>query len=215
VRSLYILTFPWLVRHRPPQMVVLFASLLVGGGLFVVARWFWLLRPRLVGRPLAWQRLAILSAAVLFFFAEGSAVSIFKTLQQVIGNQNVYSADDRAAMGWLSAHATPGEMVINDAAADAGIWAPYKAGVAILLPRSAPGSIQADRGPILTHVADLTGMATRVCALHADYVYHGARSVPDDPQLLPDRSVLEHTAGLREVFTSGDAAIYQVEVPCR
>jgi hypothetical protein len=38
VRRLYTLTFPWLVQHRPPQLVVPFASLLVGGGLVVAVR---------------------------------------------------------------------------------------------------------------------------------------------------------------------------------
>jgi hypothetical protein len=217
VRSLYVVTFPWLVHHRPPQMVVLFTSLLVGGGLAVAVRWFWQLRERLVGRPHAWRRLAIVSAALLFFIAEGSAVSIFKTLDQVIAEQSVYSADDRAAMGWLSQHATPGEMVINDAATDAGIWAPYKSGLPILLPRSASGPVQEERGPILAHVADLSqsgGIAARACALHADYVYQGSRSVPGDPPLLPDRTTLERTPGLQEVFASGEAAIFRVQLPC-
>jgi len=217
IRSLYVVTFPWLVHHRPPQMVVLFTSLLVGGGLWVAVRWFCALRPLLVGRPAAWRRLAIVCGALLLFMAEGSAVSIFKTLNQVIADQNVYSADDRAAMSWLSQHATPGEMVINDAATDAGIWAPYKAGLAILLPRSAPGPLQEDRGPILSHVVDLNqspSLAAKVCALHADYIYEGSRSVPDDPPLLPDRATLERTRGLQEVFASGEAAVFRVEVPC-
>jgi hypothetical protein len=217
VCSLYVLTFPWLVHHRPPQMVVLFTSLLVGGGVFAVVRWFGRLRARFVGRPATWRRLTIVSAALLLFMAEGSAVSIFKTLDQVISNQNVYSADDRAAMSWLSQHATPGEMVINDMATDAGIWAPYKAGLAILLPRSASGQIESDRWPILSHLVDLSqssSIAATACALHADYVYQGSRLVPDEKSQLPDRATLERTPGLHEVFSSGDAAVFRVELAC-
>jgi hypothetical protein len=213
VRTLYVVTFPWLVHHRPPQMVVLFTSLLVGGGLFGLFGRFWALRPRFSAA--AWRRLAIVGGALLLFFAEGSAVSIFKTLNQVIGDQNVYSADDRAAMAWLRQNASSQELVINDAATDAGIWAPYKAGVPILLPRSAP--VEEGRGQILSHVTNLEqnqAITERACALHADYVYQGSRSVPDDTPLLPDRATLERAPGLEEVFASGEAAIFRVKLPC-
>jgi hypothetical protein len=153
----------------------------------------------------------------MFFFAEGSAVSIFKTLEQVISEQNVYSTDDIAAMSWLRQHAAPGEMVINDAASDAGIWAPYKAGVAVLLPRSASGPVQQARGPILSHVLALREsptIAASACALRADYVYSGSRPVPDDTPQLPDRAALERAPNLQEVFASGDVAVFKVELPC-
>jgi hypothetical protein len=162
-----------------------------------------------------WRRLAIVSGALLLFFAEGSAVSIFKTLDQVISEQNVYSTDDRAAMAWLRQHAAPDTVLINDAASDAGIWAPYKAGVAILLPRSAP--LQEDRGQIVSHVLNLDenpAITDRACALHADYVYQGSRSVPDDNPVLPDRVSLQRAPGLQEVFASGQAAIFRVRLPC-
>src|SRR5919202_6229364 len=101
VRWLFIVTFPWLVQHRPPQLVVLFASLLVGSGLVVSTSWVLSLRARLAAHPNAFRRLAAIGAAVVLFVAEGSAVSIFKTLQAVIVDQNVYLSDDRAAMAWL------------------------------------------------------------------------------------------------------------------
>jgi hypothetical protein len=154
---------------------------------------------------------------LLFFFAEGSAVTIYKTLQAVISTQYVFSADDQAAMGWLQTHAHPGEMVINDAATDAGIWAPYKANLPILLPRSAGGALVADRAPILSNllVLDHDGsLASRACALHADYVFAGSRSVPDDQPLLPARPVLEQTPHLEEVFASGNAAVFRMRLDC-
>jgi hypothetical protein len=217
VRRLYTLTFPWLVHHRPPQLVVLFASLLVGGGLFVALRWFWSLRPRLASRAGAWRRLAMVGAALLFFLVEGSMVTIFKTLDAVIAEQNVYSADDRAAMSWLRANAVPGEMVINDAAADAGIWAPYKAGLAVLMPRSGSGDLEAQRGPILTHLLRLDDAPTvmaSACELRADYVFAGSRRVADDAPALPERAQLEQAPELQEVFASGDAAVFRVNLAC-
>jgi hypothetical protein len=218
VRWLFVVTFPWLVQHRPPQVVVPFASLLVGSGLVAATSWLLNLRPKLAAHPNAFRRLAVVGAAVLLFVAEGSAVSIFKTLQQVILEQNVYLSDDRAAMAWLRQHAQPGEMLVNDLASDAGIWAPYKAGVPVLLPRSAPEPLQDERAPILTHVLDLgqsTGTAAVACGLHADYLYRGSRTVPDDARLALDRAALEQAPDLEQVFTSGDTAIFRIRLPCR
>ena len=215
VRRLYVLTFPWLVHHRPPQMVVLFASMLVGAGLLVAVRWLWYLRPRLVTRPGTWRRMMLISGAVALFFAEGSAVTIFKTLQQVISQENVYSADDGAAFGWLRKNAAPGEIVINDAAGDAGIWAPYKAGARVLLPRSAPTDNA--RAAIAAKLLDFNNepaVAAETCTLHADYVFAGSRRVDGDPDVLPRREALESAPYLHEVFASGDAAVFQVNAGC-
>jgi hypothetical protein len=217
VHRFYALTFPWLVHHRPPQMVVLFASLLVGGGVFVSVRWLWNLRSRLVDRPAAWRRLAAVSGALLLFLAEGSVVTIFKTLDSVIAQQNVYSLDDRAAMSWLRQNGTPGEMIINDAASDAGIWAPYKAGLAVLLPRTASGALQTERGPILSDLLSLKDspdVKASACALRADYVFAGSRRVAEDAPALPDRTALEQAPELQQVFASGDTAVYRVNLDC-
>ncbi len=217
VRKLYIITFPWLVHHRPPQLVVLFTSLLVGGGLYVAVAWFWSTREGLAAYAGTWRRLAIVICALLLFFGEGSSVSIFKTLAQVISQNNLYSADDRAAMAWLKQHAAADEMVVNLAASDAGIWAPYKAGLPVLLPRSASELVQETRGPILANLSTLNdqpALAQAACSLRADYVYFGSRSVDEDLTALPDRAELEHAPTLREVFSSGDTAIYQVTLAC-
>jgi hypothetical protein len=217
VRWLFTVTFPWLVHHRPPQLVLMFASLLVGAGLVQAIDWMRSIRPRLVAHPHAWRRLALAGALLLGFFAEGSAVSVYKTLDQVIAQQNVFSADDGAAMSWLRQHASPGEVVVNDMAADAGIWAPYKAPVGILLPRSAPGPLFQDRAPILANVLDLSASPNaqaQACALHVGYVYVGARTVPDDARQVPDRSRLERSPSLEEVFSSGRAAIFRIHLPC-
>jgi hypothetical protein len=217
VNWLFVVTFPWLVHHRPPQLVVMFASLLVGAGLIRGVEWLRSLRTRLVTHRHAWRRLAIASGILLAFFAEGSIVTVYKTLDQVIAERNVFSADDRAAMSWLRQNARPGELVVNDLAVDAGIWAPYKAPVAILLPRSGSEPLYAERGPILAHVLDLSAspnVQARACALRVGYVYYGARTLPDVERQVPDRAALEQAPDLEEVFSSGQAAIFRVHLPC-
>jgi hypothetical protein len=217
INWLFVVTFPWLVHHRPPQLVMVFASLLVGAGLARAVDWLQLVRPRMASRPHAWRRLAVAGAILLGFYAEGSAVSVYKTIDQVIGEQNVFSADDGAAMSWLRVHARPGEVVVNDRAADAGIWAPYKAPVSILLPRSASGQLSQERTPILAHVLDLSAnpnAQASACALHVGYFYFGARTVPDDERQVPDRASLARAPSLEEVFSSGEAAIFRIHLPC-
>jgi hypothetical protein len=218
IRWLFVVTFPWLIHHRPPQMVVLFASLLIASGLLTTIGWVGSWRARLALHPRAWRRLAVVCGVLLGFFAEGSAVSIYKTLDQVIVEQNSYSPDDGAAMAWLKQHAQPGEMIANDQAADAGIWAPYKAGLAILLPRSSTGLEIAGRTPILTNLVDLRsvpGAQAEACALHVGYVYAGARPLPDDQHLIPSRAALAGSSDLEEVFSSGDAVVFRLHLDCR
>jgi hypothetical protein len=217
VRTLFVLTFPWLADYRPRQIAVIFASLLAAGGLSIGLGFFSRLRVRLVARPALFRRLAIACGLVLVFFAEGSAVSVYKRVAQAVAEQNVYGADDGAAMAWLKQHVQPGEMVANDQTSDAGIWAPYKASVPILLPRSARGAIRLDREPLLEHVSDLTAtpraMAT-ACALHLAYVYDGAQPTTADERAFPDRTALERAPNLEQVFTSGQAAVFRIHLPC-
>src|SRR5216683_173025 len=101
VRTLMVLTFPWLADYRPRQIAVVFASLLGAGGLSIGLTYLARLRVRLVGRPHAFRRLALACGLVLVFFAEGSAVSVYKRVTQAVFEQNVYGVDDGAAMAWL------------------------------------------------------------------------------------------------------------------
>ena len=154
---------------------------------------------------------------VAFFFAEGSGVSIYKRVAQGVAEQNVYTADDAAAMAWLRAHVGPGEVVANDLAGDAGIWAPYKADVQILLPRSAAGSVVDARQPVLDNLLQLNsapGAENTACALHVNYLFHGAAPRAFDERLFPDRSTLEQAADLQEVFAAGDATVFRIQLPC-
>ena len=217
VKRLFVLTYPWLADDRPRQLAAVFVSLLAASGISAVAGYLGQIRGRLAGHPDAWRRLAMGCALLLFFFAEGSGVSVYKRLVQAIAEQNAYSADDAAAMKWLRGHARPGAVVANDLAGDSGIWAPYKADVSILLPRSAPGPLFEDREPILQNVLNLSddpGLEEKACALHVDYLFHGAPPAVSDERMFRDRAALDRAPGLEEVFSSGDAAIYRVHLPC-
>jgi len=217
IQRIFTVTYPWLVDHRLRQVAVILASVLVAGGLGRAWGWLRRLRPRLAGAPHRWRRLALAGALVVGFFAEGGTVSIAKRLSDDLASQTAYSSDDGAAMAWLRQHVRPGEVLVNDAATDAGIWAPYKAGTPILLPRSADGAAVEQRAPIVAHVLDLDSspsLEASVCALHADLIYDGARPLPYDPRELPPRPALEQAPALEEVFRSGQAVVFRVHVPC-
>ena len=120
-------------------------------------------------------------------------------------------------MAWLKDNVPPGEIVANDQVVDAGIWAPYKADVPILLPRSGSGANRLSREPILSNVGDLAGVPGAVaaaCALHVGYLYYGGLPTSADERELPDRAALERAPDLEEVFISGQAAIFRIHLPC-
>jgi hypothetical protein len=217
VKGLFIVTYPWLADQRPRQVVVVFASLLAAGGVWQCMAYLGHLRTKFVGHPNTSRRLAAVCGLMIFFFGEGSGVAISKRLAQGVAEQNVYFADEAAAMGWLRRNTQPGDVLANDLAGDAGIWAPYKAGVTILLPRSAPGPVMDARRPILESVQDLNDsphLAAEACGLHVAYLFHGAAPVIFDERMFPDRAALERAVGLEEVFSSGDAAVFRIRLPC-
>ena len=215
IRWLYVVTFPWLVHHRPPQMVVLFASLLIASGLATTIGWLWSLRPRLVSHPHAWRRLVIVSGILLAFFAEGSAISIYKTLDQVIVEQNAYSPDDAAAMAWLKVNAQPGELIVNDGRPTPASGRRTRPGHPILLPRSGaghsspsacPSSPTCSTCPPPPTPGPLPAPSTPRTSTPA------ANQSPADTQLLPTRAVLEGVPHLEEVFAAGQAAVFRLHL---
>ena len=217
VRRLFIITYPWLVDHRPRQVAVLFASLLAAGGVTIICGYLVGFKRRLAAHPNAWRRIAAAVAILAFFFAEGSGVSIAKKLIASVAEQNAYSVDDAAAMSWLKEHAQPGDMLANDKASDAGIWAPYKADLPILLPRSAPGELRDEREPILKNMLDLARAPvaeSRACALKVKYLFHGAAPQAFDERIFQDRAALERAPELEEVFASGNATVFRVNLSC-
>jgi hypothetical protein len=215
---IFILTFPWLVDHRPRQIAVILASLIEAGGLAagwsVVQGW----RPRLALHPHAWRRVALAAALIVGLTAESGAVSIYKRLAQGIYEQNLYSADDVAAMAWLREHVGPDEIVLNNRSSDAGIWAPYKADVTILLPRNATSAMAQVREPIVENVLNLgaaPSAGAAACALGVNYLYRGALAwTEDEPTNMPTRLELDQAVDLQAVFRSGQAVVFRIKHAC-
>jgi hypothetical protein len=208
-------TFPWLADQRLLQVASIFASLLAADGLVTVLAWLALRRaphPRLA------RRVAIAVALVCAFVAEGSGVSIYKSLAQAAVSQGSFSSDDRRAMAWLRQQArTGGDTLANDAAVDAGIWAPYKTGLPILLPRAAMESDTAERQIVRDNIASLNEIPSAhaaACQLGLRYVYYGSRVYADEVHHFPSPVVLARSDDLVEAFRSGDAVVFRTRLSC-
>jgi len=128
-----------------------------------------------------------------------------------------YTNDDAAAMKWLREHAAPGEMLANDTFVDAGIWAPYKAGLRILVPRIPVDQQDAARSLVFANIAQLERVpqaAAAACALRVGYVYYGAKISEWDVRRFPSLAELRDSAALQEAFTSGTAVVFRVRLGC-
>jgi hypothetical protein len=128
-----------------------------------------------------------------------------------------YAANDAAAMAWLHQNVQPGDVLMNDGAADAGIWAPFKGNVRIVLPRT--GSFKPD-GPELLLRASVGQLDSRpdvrgaACTLGVRYVFRGEGQSPSELRQFPPLTELRASSALEEVFHSGDAAIFRTHLSC-
>jgi len=130
----------------------------------------------------------------------------------------VYLVDDAAAMAWLAEHTSPGDLLANDWASDAGIWAPSKAGARLLLPRLDHGERLDARLLVASQIDKLDGAgpaAAAACLLDLRYVYSGASKGGFwEPHQFPPRDRLRTAASLEEVFTSGEASVFRTRLDC-
>jgi hypothetical protein len=134
------------------------------------------------------------------------------------GGDVSFTADDGAAMAWMRAHLSASDVVINDTFSDAGIWAPYKAGVRILFYRSADDpATAASRQLVLDNVARLDRVpaaAQAACGLHADYVYYGAANAAWQVRTFPPVDALRASPALQLAFEHGKARVFKVVLNC-
>jgi hypothetical protein len=213
ISRIYVATYPWADGHRLGQIVTILGSLLAARGVTCVVAALRDLRQRLAARPALERRLGIASMLLAGFVLEAGAVGVYKRLSEVSATESAFSADDARAMAWLRQHAAPDEMLANNFAADAGLWAPYKANLPILLPRSGPTE---DHARIEVRIDSLSAepdLAAQACALRLRYVYAGATANRyDHPPL--DLAALERSPGLEEVFRSGQAAVFRTRLEC-
>jgi len=217
VRQVYAVVFPWGMHYRLLMLVSIAQALLAGAGgvllLRQVHRWTerptaWSRRLRRLTRLLVITWLGLTTVALVVFMASPA--------REVLG----FTADDAAAMAWLREHAGPSDVLVNDGSADAGIWAPYKAGVPILLPRTllVPSEEIARRKLVWQNVASLDQSpeaAAAACAEHARYVYRGSKTSSWDERHFPPPETLRASPGLEEVFTQGNAIVFRIRLGCQ
>jgi Family of unknown function (DUF6541) len=210
LRQIYALTFPWGMHYRMFMLVTIGQVLLAAAGGVVFLRWVF----AFASRPSAWARrlgrltrLSVVTWVILMTWA--TAVFLVYPARLVLG----YTADDARAMAWLDSTAPPGSVVLNDGYADAGIWAPYKTGLPIVLTRSASAE-EVSRGLLLIdNVAHLDHVPD-ACGAHIEYVYRGARASAWDARRFPSLDALRASPALEEVFASGDAVVFRTKLPC-
>ena len=119
-------------------------------------------------------------------------------------------------MDWLREHAAVNETVVNDGAADAGVWAPFKAATTIVLPRSYSAADAPERRRLVTQVAHLStqpDLARLACALRVKYVYVGAKQAYYTDRTLPPLDVLAQSDELVLVFQDAGARIFRLDGP--
>lgn len=221
VRQLYAITYPWGMHYRLLMLVSITHVLLAGLGavelgrivLGRLRRWpAWTAQPQRPSARRIRRLLTLLAPTWLILTAWALVYSLVLPRQLVDG----YVADDEAAMRWLRANASPGEMVANDGFADAGIWTPYKAGLPIVLPRMVVDSIE-ERSLVLNNVTALDRTpeaAQAACALGVGYVYYGAKVSEWDERQFRTPAELAASGVLEEVFRSGQAVVLRVRLHC-
>jgi hypothetical protein len=210
VRQIYALTFPWGMHYRIFMLVTIAQVLLAGAGGVVSLRWL----NRFSSRPRPWPRrlgrvtrLLVVTWVILMTWAMTLFLSYPARL--VLG----YSADDAAAMAWLRSSAAPGSVILNDGYADAGIWAPYKTGLPIVLTRSASAE-EVSRGLLLIDNVAHLDQVPGACGAHIEYVYRGARTSAWDARRFPPLPELRASPALEEVFASGEAVVFRTRLSC-
>jgi hypothetical protein len=217
VRTVFAATYPWSLPYRHLTFASIGFAMLGGAGCVLLIRYWAELRARLPGvRPrrlaLRTGRLLVLTWLVLSTFLLGLFLSI------EAGGDVSFTSDDAAAMAWMRAHVQPGEIVVNDTYADAGIWAPYKAGVAILFYRSSGDpATDEQRQLVVNNVARLEQnpeAAAAACALGARYVYYGAANAAWQERTFPPIEELQASAALEQVFQQGNATVFRINLNC-
>jgi hypothetical protein len=216
VRTVFAATYPWSLPFRHMTLASVPLALLAGGGCVCALRVWTTLLGRLTGATLGRvERLGRLLVVTWLMLATWALVAFLAIPRWRVAS---FSDDDAAAMAWLRQHASPADVVANDRFADAGIWAPYKAGVRILEYRSfGDPSTAAERSLVLDNVGQLDrspAAGAAACALGVRYVYHGAQNSAWQPRQFPPVDELRSSAALEEVYAHGDAVVFATRLGC-
>jgi hypothetical protein len=217
VRTLFAATYPWSLPYRHLTFASVTLALIGGAGCVMLMSGWSRLRAGVRGE--AGQRRMTRAGRLLVvaWLVVGTwALTYFLSIEA--GGDVSFTTDDAAAMTWMRQHVGAGEIVVNDTFADAGIWAPYKAGVDILFHRSVDDpATAAARQLVLDNVAQLDRQpdaATAACALGAKYVYYGAANAGWQNRTFPPLEDLRTSTALEEVFDHGNAAVFRIKLNC-
>ena len=128
MRAIYAATYPWSLPFRFLTFASVTFAVIGGGG--------WLLCSRVAGRGYSrgWAaspRGGVCTGpgtALVVTWLLLSTWAMIVLMEVSRAERASFSSDDAVAMAWLRANAEPDGVVVNDTFADAGIWAPYKAG---------------------------------------------------------------------------------------
>jgi len=209
VGAVPILTSPWYTNgDRVIGQAAALVPSLIGIGLVVVAQ-------RLRREPVAVRAAGLVGAALIVAVMAVQAVGAAAT---GLTGFSVVTAADRDAFVWLAEHAAPGQRVLNDDT-DGSAWM-YESSAGTVFPLfgGRPGEgfqshdEYADRLHLLDTVQDIaTNAQTRAEAVrwNVKYVMVGERTVKNGPRFL-DAEALATAEGLREVFSSGGAKVYEI-----
>jgi hypothetical protein len=219
VRSVFAATYPWSLPYRHLTFASLGFALTGGAGSVLLADSWISLRWRLAGaRPrrimLRLGRLLVVAWLIVATWL----LTFFLSIEA--GGDVSFTADDAAAMAWMRSHVAASDVVVNDTFADAGIWAPYKAGVRILFYRSAsdPDPTRAQQAQlVLDNVARLDQVpeaAAAACVLDARYVYYGAANAAWQVRSFPVVETMRASKALEPVFEQGKATVFRINLSC-
>jgi uncharacterized protein DUF6541 len=217
VRSVFAATYPWSLPYRHLTFASVGFGLIGGYGCLLLMRLWTSLRSRF--RGVRAQRLTLRLGRLLvvtWLLLATWALGVFLAIEA--GGDVSFTADDAAAMAWLSAHVAPDDIVVNDTFADAGIWAPYKAGVRIMFYRSFDDAATASaRSLVLSNIAQLDQVPTAadaVCSLRARYVYYGAANAAWQVRSFPPVAELRASTALETAFQQSGATVFRIRLNC-
>ncbi|MBV9599687.1 MAG: hypothetical protein JOZ87_22925 [Chloroflexi bacterium] len=217
VRMFFASTYPWSLPYRHLTFASIGLAMIAGGGCVQCANW-WSLRLAHVRAEKTHRRITRLGRLLVVVWLALSSWALITLIGMEASAYGSFSADDAAAMAWMRANLGPSDVVVNDTYADAGIWAPYKAGVQILVHRAFSNpDTQAARQLVVANVADLESnpsAAAAACALHARYVYYGAAHTKWITRTFPPIEELRASPALQQVFGQGNAAVFAINLPC-
>jgi hypothetical protein len=218
VHQFFAATYPWSVPYRFFTFAAVPLAVIGGGGcVWLVTTWgSWLGRVR---GAIARRRLGRVARVLVVTWVLLSTWALIAFLSISAEVETSFTNDDDAAMAWLRQHAEPGGVLASDPFADAGIWAPYKAGVPILIYRTVSDpATAAQRDLVLANIGRLEqepAAAAAACALNVRYVYDGAaKSAWQQVHAFPPLDQLRAAPGLQEVFSQGDTVVFRTRQSC-